>query len=285
MSGTEFFRLIVPTAMGLMGVTALMGVFRKRSGLWDAAEQAGLWLSLELGLVAVLFALLPYPLSYSFGITPETETAIWRLGSLLLVLYLIFHMFLVNEKRRRFRAQYPLVMRFLLVLSGIFLTMEFVNAIWWGSLGGYTWGVLWLVALCGIQLIAFVCYDRQTTLQNQFSTLSAFVGTPVGTSTGTYAAVPVSATAPASAAPGSVSNNSAGERVRGGERPGDPNRAPNRFPDHHAKGNRLNRNSYRYTDDGAVYSYRGSNSDATVRVHADLLKRGDPNKSDSNSKS
>jgi hypothetical protein len=246
MNGTEFFKIIVPTAMGFIGLTALLGIFRRGKSL-DAAERAGLWLSLELGLMTTIFALLPFPLFYSFDTATASELFVWRLGSLLLVVYLTLHLFVVNDNRRRFRAQYPEMMRLLLVLSGIFLTMEFVNAIWWGSMAGYTWGVLWLLALSGIQLIAFVCYDRQTTLLSGFSAYRQ----PV-----------------------------VDQRVRGVERAGDSNRPPVANANDHGSGNRLNRDPYRYTDDNAVYSYRRSVSDATVRTHTDLLKRrhnSDPN--------
>jgi hypothetical protein len=47
MNGAEFFRMIVVTAVGILGITALLGVMRRRVG-WDAAEQAGMWLSLEV---------------------------------------------------------------------------------------------------------------------------------------------------------------------------------------------------------------------------------------------
>jgi hypothetical protein len=239
MNGAEFFRIIVPTAMGFIGLTALLGVLRRGKST-DAAERAGLWLSLELGLMTTIFALLPFPLFYSFDTATTSELFVWRLGSLLLVVYLALHLFVVNDNRRRFRAQYPQLMQLLLVLSGIFLTMEFVNAIWWGSLAAYTWGVLWLLALSGIQLIAFVCYDRQTMV---FSSFTAY-REPV-----------------------------AGQRVRGSERASDSNRPPVVNADYNGSSNRLSRDPYRYTDDGAVYSYRRSVSDATVRTHADLLKR------------
>lgn len=251
MNGTEFFKMIVPTSMGFIGLTALLGVFRRGKSL-DVAERAGLWLALELGLMTTIFALLPFPLFYSLDTMTASELLVWRLGSLLLVVYLALHLFAVNENRRRFRAQYPQMMRLLLVLSGIFLTMEFVNAIWWGSLAGYTWGVLWLLALSGIQLIAFVCYDRQTMA---FSRVSALP----------------------------YRQPAVDQRVRGSERAGDSNRPPVVNAHDYGSGNRLNRDAYRYSDDNAVYSYRRSVSDATIRTHADLLKR--PRNSDAGSQS
>jgi hypothetical protein len=156
MNGAEFFRMIIMTGMGFLGVTALLGIMRKRM-MWDAAERAGMWLSLEVGVAAVLFALLPYPLTY----TGADELFAWRFGSLTLVMYLAWHMIRIGLNHQRFGAQYPWLMIGLLAFSAMFALMEFINAIWWGSLAGYTWGVLWLLALTGVQLIAFVCYDRQ----------------------------------------------------------------------------------------------------------------------------
>lgn len=259
MNGTEFFRLVVAAAMGLLGITAVVGVLRR----WmqaDAAARAGMWIALEVGLVTILFALLPFPLTYS----AVSEMVVWRFGSLMMVLYLTVHLLTVNENRRRYRAQYPVVMRLLLVLSGIFLTMEFINAIWWGSLAGYTWGVLWLLALTGIQLIAFVVYDRQT------STVSAQI-LP-------YRAAPVETIAQAAgygnrSDPGNDARDAVAIRVRGGNRPGDPDGASNHHPDDYARRDSLRRERYRYTDNHSVYSYRRSVADATVRSHAALRRR------------
>lgn len=231
MNGAEFFRMIVVTAVGFLGITALLGVMRRRVG-WDAAEQAGMWLSLEVGIAAVIFSLLPYPLFYSV----IDEMSAWRFGSLLMVGYFGWFMIRVGLNVRQFGARFPLMMWLLLVLSGIFSTMEFINAIWWSSIAPYSWGTLWLLALAGIQLIAFVCYDR-TPQPKIFST-----------------------PAPRPAAP------PAQHRVRGDQRADYSNLPPNDHTDYHAQSHRGAINSYRYRDERQVNAYRRSLADSTVRI-------------------
>jgi hypothetical protein len=231
MNGAEFFRMIVVTAVGILGITALLGVMRRRVG-WDAAEQAGMWLSLEVGIAAVIFSLLPYPLLYSV----TDEMSAWRFGSLMMVAYFGWFMIRVGLNVRQFGARFPVMMWLLLVLSGIFSTMEFINAIWWSSIAPYTWGTLWLLALAGIQLIAFVCYDR--TPQPK-----------------TYPAPrPVSAPTPVQ------------HGVRGNQRTDYSNLPPNHHADDHTQSHRGANHSYRYRDERQVNAYRRALADSTVRV-------------------
>lgn len=247
MSGSEFFRMIAVTGMGLLGLTALMGIMRKRTA-WDAAERAEMWLSLEVGLAVVLFALLPYPLTY----IGSDEAFAWRFGSLVLVAYLIWHMIRIGLNQHRYGAQYPVVMGLLLVLSGIFSTMEFVNAVWWGSLAGYTCGVLWLLALTGIQLIAFVCYDRQTQIHLQVHPQAAVVYYP-----------------PA-----------AHDRIgglRGDHRTGDSNRPPDAHAHDYSASHRATADHYRYRDDRQIDAYRRSITDSTVRSRPAVIEQQRPN--------
>jgi hypothetical protein len=138
---------------------------------------------------------------------------------------------------RLFGANYPMVMGLLLVLSGIFSTMEFVNAIWWSSLAGYTWGVLWLLALTGVQLIAFVCYDVFSPPIAEYQTL-----------------------APADAA------RSSAYGVRRDSGTGDPNSKTDYHTNDYRTGNLGTGDSYRYRDERQVNAYRRSLSDSTVRL-------------------
>lgn len=266
-SGTEFFQMAVLTALSLLGITAILGVIRKRSH-WDRAERVGLWLSLEIGLFAVLFALLPQPLNYTFGV----EDVAWRFGSLALTMYFGFLVLTINSKQRQFGAQFPLVMRLLLAICVIFLTMELVNAVWWGSLAGYAFGVLWLVALAGIQFIAFVCYDRfdlqeryETITQNQPQTQPA------------SATIRQHATHPPNslAGGGGIHAHSiqSADGLRSSASTGHPNGAPNNHAYQHTTG-RLPRDPNRYSNDHQSPTYGGTIADPAVRTHQNILRRG-----------
>ncbi|MBC8100330.1 MAG: hypothetical protein H7Y11_12870 [Armatimonadetes bacterium] len=257
MNSSEFFRMVITTALGFIGVAGLLGVFRKRMQ-WDSAERAGLWLALELGVMVMLFALLPYPISFAVtGATTDTtmngsvnEALAWRLSSLALVLYLLVHMGLVSLQRREFGAQYPGLMQALLVASGLCLVVEFANVVWWGSLAGYAGGVLWLLALCGIQVIAFVCYDRlPAVLVNH--------------------APPAPRAQVVDNAYERLRTDPAHRRMRGGVSANHPDPAPDRNTDPNAQPNRagnwLGRPTNRFSDDSAVNRHRGTLPDPTVR--------------------
>jgi hypothetical protein len=164
LTGVEFFYSVMALGIAFAGFTGTIALLRKRNELrvvWDNAERAGLSLSLELGVFAVVFALLPFPLFY-WG---RTENFAWRLSSMALALFFGFQMLKTITRARQYEVRWPTLMNGLVVLTGLVIAAEFVNAVWWSSLAVYTAGLLWVLTLCGIQFIAIVSYDRQ----NQYS--------------------------------------------------------------------------------------------------------------------
>lgn len=154
MNGSEFFIPAAIAGVFLGGFTGLISISRK----WDAAEKTGIQLALELCLFTTILALLPYPLYYL-----GDEIFALRISSMAMALFVGVEIGRVYKGTTLFGSNWPTVL--LLALSGIFLTMEFINAIAWNSLGVYIAGLLWIVLLSGIQFIAFVIYDRQDRLR------------------------------------------------------------------------------------------------------------------------
>lgn len=166
LTGVEFFYGVMALGIAFAGFTGTIALLRKRNEMrvaWDHAERAGLSLSLELGVFAVVFALLPFPLFY-WG---RTENFAWRLSSMALALFFGFQMLKAISRARQYEVRWPTLMSGLVALTGLVIAAEFVNAVWWSSLAVYTAGLLWVLTLCGIQFIAIVSYDRQ----NQFSSV------------------------------------------------------------------------------------------------------------------
>jgi hypothetical protein len=152
MFGEAFFFITIIVGTLLFSAGGLAGLQRKRM---SRAEIAGLRLLLELSLGVVVLALVPDVLFFFFTL----PGIVWRLASFAIAMFLLVEVGRVIEKTRALGAHWPVTMIFLLVLSGIMLTIELINMLWWSSLAGYTAGLLWILTLAGIQFIAFVCYD------------------------------------------------------------------------------------------------------------------------------
>lgn len=147
----NFYLILAPVALGLFGMIALLGLTRKRHHAHlSLVEKAELGFSLQLAFFTVVFTVLPFVV---FGET------MWRWLSLGLALFLGAQMARAFYLHREFEAEYPTVLGLLLALSGIFLTIEVFNTLFWNDSFPYGSGVLWLFILTGIQFIAFVCYD------------------------------------------------------------------------------------------------------------------------------
>lgn len=152
MFGEAFFFITIIVGTLLFSVGGLAGRQHKRM---SRAEIAGLRLLLELSLGVIVLALVPDVLFFFFAL----PGVVWRLASFTIAVFLLMEIGRVIEKTRTLGARWPGTMIFLLVLSGIMLTIELINMLWWSSLAGYTAGLLWILTLAGIQFIAFVCYD------------------------------------------------------------------------------------------------------------------------------
>lgn len=155
MPGQEFFYAVLFSAVGLFGFGGLMAA-RQRQLRWNVADAANLRIGLEYGLCAAVFALLPFPLYYLLGVS----VTIWHLSSFLLVCFMLVESIRIFYNIQALRMRWPLAMIAFLVFSAIFLTIELINTLWWGSLGVYAGGLLWILGVAGVQLVAFVCYAR-----------------------------------------------------------------------------------------------------------------------------
>lgn len=162
MPGNEFFFAVLVFGSAILGAGGLAGL-RLKQGKWNGVEVRGLRFALEFSLFSVVFALLPSVLYYLFNF----ETVVWRLSSLLLGAFIATEMVRIIYQVWRYGALWPTTTALLLVFSGILLTIEFINVLWWGVLAAYASGLLWILILAGIQYIAFVCYDRSGTTETQ----------------------------------------------------------------------------------------------------------------------
>ena len=82
MTGEGFLQTLAEVSITLAGFSALISVFRQRAGsAWRPEGLMAMRGVIELSLLPVLFALLPFPLFYS-GLT---ESAVWRVCSALAI--------------------------------------------------------------------------------------------------------------------------------------------------------------------------------------------------------
>lgn len=135
----------------LGGVTAL----RFKQVRWTDADKTGLRLALEFSLFVVVLGLIPPILDAIFAY----DTIVWGVSSMVLAIVMLIAISQIVVNTNRYGAHQPSVMISLLVLSGILLTIELVNVLLWESPGIYIGGLLWLLALSGIQSIAFLLYE------------------------------------------------------------------------------------------------------------------------------
>lgn len=162
LSAYGFFIVVIFLGMLLMGFSGLAGLRAwqmRRYQHWDMVERTGLWYAMEFSLFTMLFGLLPFLLA----IMLRYESTVWRIGSLLIALFLLIVMGRVYYRVQLYRMRFPLALISLLVLSAILLTIELVNVFWWSSLAGYAGGLTWILFLSAVQYMIFVTYDRNPT--------------------------------------------------------------------------------------------------------------------------
>ncbi|PJF21121.1 MAG: hypothetical protein CUN56_12710 [Phototrophicales bacterium] len=143
------------------GITTL----RFKQVRWTDADRSGLRLALEFSLFVIILSLIPMILDVIFAF----EDVVWGVASLILAITMLIAIAQIISNTIRYGAHQPSVMISLLVLSGILLTIEFANVLLWESPGLYLGGLLWLLALSGIQSIAFLLYEpivSQTTVHS-----------------------------------------------------------------------------------------------------------------------
>ena len=162
MPALEFFVLVMFVGIVLLGFGGMVG-WRVRQSTNNVEERYNLRLTLELSLFTVVFALLPFPLVYLFS---AVELLAWQFASLGIATFLGLEIMRIYYKGQIYRVRWTFSLISLLVLSGIFLTIELLNGLMWASLAVYTWGLLWLLTLSGIQFISFVLYEKAVRSRN-----------------------------------------------------------------------------------------------------------------------
>lgn len=159
MHSTDFLFAVLAVGLVFFGFGLIIGRYRRDQ--LDGAERFSLRLSLEWSLLAIAFALLPFPLFFVSG----AERAVWGLASLLLGLVLLTQVIRIAAKLNVFAVRWPLALGLLLVLSAVFSTIELLNALFVRGLAWYAWGLLWLLMMAGLQVVAFLFYDRTTAYE------------------------------------------------------------------------------------------------------------------------
>jgi hypothetical protein len=153
MTGQEFFYAVMILGSLSFALAGIAGLRRKQNG-FDVAEATAIRFALEFSLCAVTFALVPFVLS----VLVQYEAVVWHLSSILLAGFFAVQMGRLILRTLDYDVHWPLAWISLLVIFGILLTIEVLNAIWWGSLAAYASGLLWALTFAGIQTIAFICY-------------------------------------------------------------------------------------------------------------------------------
>jgi hypothetical protein len=160
MKGESFLLTIAQIALALAGFAGIIGAFRQAEREWKPQEIAGLQLMLEHTFAAVLFALLPFPLFFVLSL----QIKVWSIASSLLAGFLILE-FIIQRRRiilLSVRGAAPRrssgLKYFFFPPTAIFAVIQVVNAYWWHSLSGYSWGLLWLLVAPSIQFFHFVLH-------------------------------------------------------------------------------------------------------------------------------
>lgn len=150
-----FFHIAILIGMTFTGLIAIIAALR-RDLLVDAAERAGVRLSLAFALSASFFGFLPLAL-LDIGLPDRVNL---RIDSLLMALFLAYQILVALVYARVYRMRFRYTMIFLLVVSAFFVTIELLNSLWWSSLEPYVLGLSWLMLLAGVQFAAYASYDN-----------------------------------------------------------------------------------------------------------------------------
>ncbi len=160
MTGEGFLQTLAEVSITLAGFSALISVFRQRAGsAWRPEGLMAMRGVIELSLIPVLFALLPFPLFYS-GLT---ESAVWRVCSgLFCATYVAYTALswirirgLTRSGARRPRPRYTRGMTGIgivgaLLLAGNTITLPF------GGLSLYLTGLLLVLVVAVLQLVSIL---------------------------------------------------------------------------------------------------------------------------------
>jgi len=167
MSNSVLFLFFVTIGSGLIFAAGGFagGRARRLYKDWPAAERDTLRIALELSLFTMLLALLPLLLAATM-IDAET---LWVLSSVMFTVFLAAQLARVMDKMREHGVRWPVVSGLLLVLSVFLLTIEVINVLWWRAGIAYAAGLVWLLLLAGVQTIAFICYERLPTVDNDIN--------------------------------------------------------------------------------------------------------------------
>ena len=166
MTGENYLLAVARIALTFVGFASLVALLRHSGRDWLPQEVKGLKLMFEFDLAATLFALLPFPLLYTFG--PKNQAAVWRISGSLLTAYLLGTLWYHYKSHKSGpRLRHPKVFRWLfLVPMCIFACIQTANVIFWVSLAAYAWTLLWLLIPPIVQFSLFILHfgeDRHNT--------------------------------------------------------------------------------------------------------------------------
>ncbi|GAB4512054.1 MAG: hypothetical protein OHK0046_11020 [Anaerolineae bacterium] len=163
MPALEFFIIVILLGTAFMGFAGIIG---KRANLERGLERYSLHLTLELSFAAITFGLLPITLFYLL------DTTAWPVASVFIGFYLMVEILRVYRKAHFYQVAPSIPMISLLVISGVLLTIELINAVLWASEAVYIFGLYWVLILAGVQFVTFVLYDRKTEPKTPASTMA-----------------------------------------------------------------------------------------------------------------
>lgn len=159
MQAESFLLTVAQAGIALAGFSALISAFRRGDVQLTPLENYGRNMILEMGLVAALFALIPFPteqLLILFGFA----AGVWRLSSAAMVIFLIGWGVLNFTRYQKVISAYPsgalptqIGFNMILGLIGAFLVL---NVFFFGSASFYMIGLIWMLALSGVQFLGFV---------------------------------------------------------------------------------------------------------------------------------
>jgi hypothetical protein len=157
MQGENFLLAIGRIALTFVGFASLVSLLRHADRKWLPQEVRGIKLMFEFDLAVTFFSLLPFPLLYSLG--KDRETTLWRIASLILVLYLAYALWFHwrSYTQTMTPGRHPTLFRWTFVapMIGVLLFEIWATACH-PSLATYTWGLLWLLIPPVVQFGIFI---------------------------------------------------------------------------------------------------------------------------------
>jgi hypothetical protein len=156
LSGDNFLLGLARIALTFVTFASIVNIFGRGETHKNHLDR-GLKFMFEVAIAATLFALLPFPLSYTLG--NEREPVVWAIAEGLLSCYLASALWRHTRNYRRTKPAppHPTLFRWTFVLpTALILILEAVSAVCRPSLAAYSWGLFWLLIPPIVQFALFV---------------------------------------------------------------------------------------------------------------------------------